>query len=64
MKGSLRQRYSLVISVAYIAIGVVIVVRSLLAIVLPLVLLGIVFMALGAVRIRDYLSWRRQLRES
>lgn len=60
MKGTIRQRYSLAISIGYIGVGVIIMVRSVLADVLPLVVLGIVFLALGAVRIRDYLKWRHQ----
>ncbi|MGH2448879.1 MAG: hypothetical protein ACRDFS_09815 [Chloroflexota bacterium] len=49
-----RQRFFLMVSVAYILIGAVIVVRSLLGGVMPLVLLGGVFIALGLVRLRDY----------
>lgn len=54
MKASLRQRYFVVASLLYIALGIVILVRTVLAHALPLVILGIVFIALGAVRLRDY----------
>lgn len=44
----------MVVSVLYLIIGVVIIVRSLAAHVLPVGILGLVFLALGAVRLRDY----------
>ena len=58
----LRQRYRLVASVLYIVLGTIIVFRSVLAHVLPLVLLGVVFIALGAVQVLAYLSWRHTTR--
>lgn len=58
MKGTVRRRYSLLVSLLYILVGLFIVVRSLLSVVVPVALLGLVFVALGAVRIRDYLAWR------
>lgn len=58
MKGSLRRRYSLGVSVLYIALGVIIAVRSVVSHVGAVALLGVVFIALGAVRIREYLKWR------
>ena len=59
MKGTVRRRYSLVISMLYVVLGLIIGGRSLAAGVWPLIILGLVFIALGAVRIRDYLVWRR-----
>jgi uncharacterized membrane protein HdeD (DUF308 family) len=58
--GSMRQRYFVFVSVIYIALGVVIVVRSVLAEVIPIAILGVVFIALGAVRIRDFLMQRER----
>jgi uncharacterized membrane protein HdeD (DUF308 family) len=51
-----RQRYYVLASVMYMALGGVILVRSLLAHVIPVGLLGAVFIALGAVRLRDYFA--------
>jgi uncharacterized membrane protein HdeD (DUF308 family) len=45
------------VSVIYILIGLVIMVRSVLAHVAVIAILGIVFIALGAVRLRDYHAW-------
>lgn len=61
-KLSLRQRYTLVASGLFIALGILIVVRSILAAVLPLIVFGAVLIALGVVRIRDFLLWRGQTR--
>jgi uncharacterized membrane protein HdeD (DUF308 family) len=55
--GTLRRRYYVLVSVIYILIGLVIMVRSVLAHVAVIAILGIVFIALGAVRLRDYLTW-------
>lgn len=52
----MRQRYFLLVSVLYIILGVVIVARSAIAHAVPIALLGLVFMALGAVRLRSYLG--------
>ncbi len=57
--GVARRRYHLLVSTGYILIGVVIAVRSVLGGVIPIAILGLVFIALGAVRIRDYLNSRR-----
>jgi hypothetical protein len=51
-----RRRYFVVVSVAYIALGLIIVGRSLLAHVPVAGILGVVLVALGAVRIRDFLA--------
>ncbi|MGI8967818.1 MAG: hypothetical protein ACR2GA_01780 [Chloroflexota bacterium] len=64
LKSPIRARYSLAVSTGYVLVGIVIIVRSLVAHVLPLILLGAVFIALGAVRVRDYLAWRRSFRDS
>jgi uncharacterized membrane protein HdeD (DUF308 family) len=53
MRDSLRLRYFVLASVLYIAIGVIIVARSVTAGVVPLAVLGVVFIALGAIRLRD-----------
>lgn len=44
-------------SVIYICIGIIIMVRSVLAHVVPIAVLGVVFIALGVVRLRDYRVW-------
>lgn len=54
LRASLRQRYFVIASLLYIGLGIIILVRTVLAHVLPLAVLGIVFIALGAVRLRDY----------
>ncbi|GAC1444956.1 MAG: hypothetical protein NVSMB52_04890 [Chloroflexota bacterium] len=64
VKGSVRQKYSVVVSCGYIAAGAVIITRSVIAHVLPVGALGLVFVALGLVRIRDHVRWRRTLRDS
>jgi uncharacterized membrane protein HdeD (DUF308 family) len=51
---AVRQRYFVLVSVLYLAAGAVILVRSAVAHVVPLMLLGVVFLALGGVRLRDY----------
>jgi uncharacterized membrane protein HdeD (DUF308 family) len=58
-KGRVRRRYYVLASVIYILLGVVIVVRSILAHVAIIAVLGVVFIALGAVRLRDYVAWHR-----
>ena len=52
----MRQRYYVLVSVIYIALGLIIVVRSVLAHVLIVGILGVVFIALGLVRLRDFSS--------
>jgi uncharacterized membrane protein HdeD (DUF308 family) len=64
LKGALRRRYSLSVSVIYIGLGVVIAVRSLVSHVGAIALLGVVFIALGTVRVREYLKWRRSADDS
>jgi uncharacterized membrane protein HdeD (DUF308 family) len=54
-----RQRYYVLVSVIYIALGLIIVVRSALAHVLIVGILGVVFIALGFVRLRDFASRNR-----
>jgi uncharacterized membrane protein HdeD (DUF308 family) len=49
-----RQRYYVAVSILYVLLGVVIVTRSLIGHVVPIALLGVVFIALGAVRLREY----------
>ncbi|MGI8826051.1 MAG: hypothetical protein ACR2JC_10470 [Chloroflexota bacterium] len=53
----MRKRLFLVTSVAYVALGLVIVARSAFAHVLPVAVVGIVFVALGVVRLRDYVRY-------
>jgi len=50
----MRQKYFVIASFFYIGLGIVILARSALAHVYPIALLGLVFIALGAVRLRDY----------
>jgi uncharacterized membrane protein HdeD (DUF308 family) len=54
-----RQRYYVLVSVIYIALGLIIVVRSVLAHVLIVGILGVVFIALGLVRLRDFAARNR-----
>jgi len=49
-----RQRYFVIASVLYIILGIAILGRSVVSHVVPIALLGLVFIALGAVRLRDY----------
>ncbi len=57
-----RERYFIAVSVAYLALGVVVVVRAVTASALPAAAFGIILLVLGAVRLRDYLTWRRAQR--
>jgi hypothetical protein len=61
-KAGLRQRYYVVVSAAYILLGVIILVRSVMAQAVPVGVLGLVFVALGAIRLRDYIGWRGKSR--
>jgi hypothetical protein len=54
-----RERYFVAVSFLYIAIGSVIIVRSALGHVLVIGVLGVVFMALGLVRLKDYAARHR-----
>jgi hypothetical protein len=56
---SKRQRFTAIASVAYILLGAIIIVRSILADVQPLAVLGAVFIALGVVKLRDFWKWSR-----
>lgn len=58
MRATFRQRYFVGASLLYIVLGVIILVRTALAHALPLAVLGLVFIALGAVRLRDYYRHR------
>jgi uncharacterized membrane protein HdeD (DUF308 family) len=49
-----RERYYLLVSILYIALGIIILVRSVTSHVAPVGILGLVFIVLGAVRLRDY----------
>jgi hypothetical protein len=64
MKSGIRRQYSLAVSGGYLVVGVIIVIRSIVSDVVPLILLGLVFAALGAVRIREYLLWKRTIGDS
>lgn len=50
----MRQRFYVFASVAYLVLGLIVIVRSVLAGVIPVGLFGLVLIALGAVRLRDY----------
>ncbi len=56
---SLRRKYHVAVSLAYLTLGVVIVVRSVAGHVLPVGILGLVFIALALVRLRDYRDWKK-----
>jgi len=53
-----RRRLYIFSSVSYVVLGVIIAVRSVVAHVAPIALLGLVFITLGLVRLRDFLRWR------
>ena len=53
-----RQRYFVFASVIYIALGLIIVARAAFAHSFIIVVFGLVLIALGAIRLRDYRSWR------
>lgn len=57
----MRQRYFVFVSVVYVVLGVVIVARSVLTAAIPVGILGVVFVALGAVRLRDYFTQKEQM---
>ena len=50
----MRQRYFIAISVAYLVLGAIMLVRSVIGHFLPIAVLGAVFIALGLVRLREY----------
>lgn len=50
----MRRRYYVAVSVGYVIIGLIILTRSAMAHAVPAVILGLVFVALGLVRLRDY----------
>jgi len=56
---SLRRKYHVAVSLAYLVLGVVIVARSIAGHVLPVGILGLVFVALALVRLRDYYTWNK-----
>jgi uncharacterized membrane protein HdeD (DUF308 family) len=49
-----RQRYFVLASIAYLILGLIVIVRSVFAGAVPIGLFGLVLIALGAVRLRDY----------
>ncbi len=53
-----RQRYYLFASLMYLALGVVIVVRAAIGHSPVIVVFGLVLLALGAIRLRDFRAWR------
>lgn len=55
---SVRGRLYIFSSVAYMVLGVIIAVRSIAAHVVPIAVLGVVFIALGGVRLRDWMIAR------
>ncbi len=55
-----RERFYLAVSVMYILVGLLISVRSLLAHVYLVALFGVVFIALGVVRLRDYWAFYKK----
>jgi len=54
----MRRRYYVLVSFAYIILGFIVLVRSVMAHTLVIAVLGVVFLALGAFRLRDYAKWR------
>jgi uncharacterized membrane protein HdeD (DUF308 family) len=55
---SARQRYFVIVSVIYIALGIVIVVRAAFAHSAVIIIFGVVLIALGLIRLRDFRAWR------
>ncbi|HEX6507253.1 MAG TPA: hypothetical protein VF221_06435 [Chloroflexota bacterium] len=62
-RAALRQRYYVFVSVIYIVLGLIITVRSIVAHVVIIAVLGVVFLALGMIRLRDYIAWMGRRRE-
>ncbi len=60
MKGELRRRSFVWASAVYVLLGVIILVRAIVAHTYPLIVLALIFVALGLVRLRDYRSWRNR----
>lgn len=61
-RGVLRQRYYVLISGLYILAGAVMLARAAIAHAMPVIILGLVFVGLGAVRLRDFTRWRESRR--
>lgn len=56
--GVTRSRYFVFTSIVYVLLGATIAVRALEAHALIPIALGLIFLALGLVRLRDYRRWR------
>ena len=61
---TLRQKYYFVASICFVILGLIIVVRAVLAQVPVIGILGAVLIALGVVRVRDFLKFRRGARDT
>jgi hypothetical protein len=59
---SVRQRYFIAASLAYVLIGIIILARGAIAHEPIAGVFGLIFVALGAVRLRDFRSWRGRTR--
>lgn len=59
MRPRIRQRYFVFVSAVYVLLGLILLVRGGLAHAALPAILGAVFLALGAVRVRDYVIWRQ-----
>jgi hypothetical protein len=57
---SVRARYFVFVSLVYLLLGVVILVRGVLAHAVIAGVLGLIFLGLGAVRLRDYRTWKQR----
>lgn len=55
-----RLRYYVVASLVYMGIGVIVLVRGIMAHALLVAVLGVIFIALGAYRMRTFLQRQRQ----
>jgi uncharacterized membrane protein HdeD (DUF308 family) len=58
MRTRVRQRYFVFVSAVYVLLGLVLLVRAAMAGAALPAILGIIFVALGAVRLRDFAMWR------
>jgi hypothetical protein len=60
---TLRQKYFFILSVGFIILGTIIVVRAAIGRVPIAAVFGFILVALGGIRIRDFINLRRKVRD-